>query len=217
MEIEQTPHTHNPAEQENLSTRRKIIDAARADFALQGKAGARVDMIAKRAGVNKAMIYYHFDSKDNLYLEVIRDLFSELTEYAKRDIKGTESLEELLALLVEIHTRLFSEVAELKPIIFREMANPNPEVLNRIAQVFGETGIPEILARLISQGIDSGEYRQVDPSQALVAFITMSVGYHLMNPLIDRVMGITDRKKFFEERKRVIVELFLNGLKVRQP
>lgn len=209
---------HGPQAQSEralISTRRKILDSARAEFALLGKAGARVDHIAHRAGVNKAMIYYHFDSKDNLYLEVVRDLFSELTEYARRDITGEETLEELLGMLVEIHTRLLTAVPDLKPIVFREMANPNPEVLNRIAQVFGETGIPEILIRLIVQGIESGEYRPVDPRQALVAFVTLSIGYHIMSPLVDRVLGIEDRQKFLEERKRVVVELYLNGLKAR--
>ena len=205
----------DPAEQESLSTRRRILDSARIEFTANGKAGARVDSIAERAGVNKAMIYYHFHSKENLYMEVVRDLFSGLTEYARRDLTGEETLEELLGFLIEIHTHLFTEVAELKPIIFREMANPNPEVLNRIAQVFGETGIPEILFRLISQGIERGEYHRIDPRQALVAFVTLSIGYHIMSPLVDRVLRIEDRLKFLEERKRVIVELFLNGLKVR--
>ncbi len=203
-------------EQASLSTRRKILDAARADFTHYGKAGARVDMIADRAGVNKAMIYYHFDSKENLYMEVVKDLFGELSVYAKREISGKETLDELLSMLVEIHTRLLAEVKDLKPIVFREMANPNPEVLDRIAQLFSETGIPELVTGLIVQGIERGEYRPVDPRQALVAFITMSVGYHIMSPLMDRVMKIEDHQKFLEERKRVIVELFINGLKARQ-
>ncbi len=211
-----TPSTKT-SDQASLSTKRRILDAARADFTLYGKAGARVDMIADRAGVNKAMIYYHFDSKENLYLEVVRDLFGKLATLAEQKLRGTESLEELLALLVEIHTRLFTEVVELKPVIFREMANPNPEVLDRIAQVLGETQIPEKITGLLLKGIESGTYRPIDPRQAMVAFITMSVGYHIMSPLLDRVMKIEDRQKFLAERKRVVVELFINGLKVRQP
>lgn len=207
--------TSEPEEQEKASTKRRILDSARNEFAQHGKAGARIDQIAERASVNKAMIYYHFDSKENLYLEVVRDLFSELTVYAERDLSGQEPLGGLLGMLVEIHTRLFTEVDELKSIMFREMANPNPEVLNRIAQVFGETGIPELLARKIHAGIESGEYRPIDPRQALVAFVTLSIGYHIMSPLVDRVLKIDDREKFLQERKSVVVQIFLNGLKAR--
>jgi len=208
-----SPQTQD--ERARLSTRRKILDSARAEFALLGKAGARIDRIAAQAGVNKAMIYYHFDSKDNLYLEMVKDLFTELTEYARRDITGEETLEELLVFLVEIHTRLFTEVEEFKAVMFREMANPNPEVLGRIAAVFGETGIPAHITNLILQGIERGKYRPVDPRQALVAFVTLSIGYHIMSPLVNRVLKIEDQKRFLEERKRVVVDMFLNGLKAR--
>lgn len=209
---------YKPPEQDErarLSTRRKILDAARAEFALYGKAGARVDRIAHHAVVNKAMLYYHFDSKENLYLETVRDLFSELTMYAERDLTSEQSLDQLLGMLVEIHTRLFTEVEEFKPIMFREMANPNPEVLQRIASAFAETGIPKIIIRLINEGIQRGEYRPIDPRQALVAFVTLSIGYHIMSPLVNRVLQIEDQKSFLEERKRVVVELFINGLKAR--
>jgi AcrR family transcriptional regulator len=45
----------------------RILAAAAAEFAERGFAGARVDRIARRARVNKAMIYYHFASKQRLY------------------------------------------------------------------------------------------------------------------------------------------------------
>jgi TetR/AcrR family transcriptional regulator len=212
---EQNDNVQNQDERAKLSTRRKILDSARVEFARHGKAGARVDRIADQALVNKAMIYYHFDSKENLYLEVVRDLFSEMTFYAERDITAEPTLELLLGVLVEIHTRLFTEVEEFKPIMFREMANPNPEVLQRIASVFAETGIPETLIRLMHEGTQRGEYRPIDPRQALVAFVTLSIGYLIMHPLVNRVLKIEDQKKFLEERKRVVVEIFLNGLKAR--
>ena len=56
-------------------TRAAIVEAARAEFAARGFDGATVDRIAAHAGVNKAMLYYHFDSKAALYREILRDLF----------------------------------------------------------------------------------------------------------------------------------------------
>ncbi|GAB7036934.1 MULTISPECIES: TetR/AcrR family transcriptional regulator [Catenuloplanes] len=49
------------------STRRRILDAATAEFAAYGIAGARVDRIAAASGANKAMIYKYFGSKDQLF------------------------------------------------------------------------------------------------------------------------------------------------------
>lgn len=53
-------------------TREKILTAALHEFSLHGLAGARVDNIAETAGVNKAMIYYHFESKEALFNELFK-------------------------------------------------------------------------------------------------------------------------------------------------
>src|SRR2546430_16990422 len=53
------------------ATRRKLLTAARREFASRGLAGARVDDIAARAGVNKQLVYHYFGDKDALYLAVL--------------------------------------------------------------------------------------------------------------------------------------------------
>lgn len=53
------------------ATKAKLLDAARHEFSAKGIAGARVDAIAARAGVNKQLVYYHFGSKDGLYRELL--------------------------------------------------------------------------------------------------------------------------------------------------
>jgi len=58
-------------------SRQRILDTARAVFAEKGFDGARVDEIAQRAGVNKALIYYYFKSKDQLLQELLRGFLDE--------------------------------------------------------------------------------------------------------------------------------------------
>src|SRR5918994_407947 len=53
-----------------------VFRAACREFAARGFAGANVDRIAAAAGVNKAMIYYHFKSKAALYREILNDMFA---------------------------------------------------------------------------------------------------------------------------------------------
>lgn len=64
-------------------TRKKILEAADEIFANKGLAGARVDEIAKMAGVNKRMIYAYFESKENLYVTVLKIVYSRLAELEK--------------------------------------------------------------------------------------------------------------------------------------
>ena len=58
-------------------TRSRILKAALAEFAANGLAGARCDHIARRASVNKRMLFYCFGSKERLYREILRRKFSE--------------------------------------------------------------------------------------------------------------------------------------------
>lgn len=56
-------------------TKRLVLDVARSEFALKGLAGARVDEIADKAGVNKQAIYYHFANKDDLFRATLESCY----------------------------------------------------------------------------------------------------------------------------------------------
>src|SRR5947199_10639785 len=64
------PDQPTPAER-SADTRGRILDAALSEFALHGLAGARTERIASASGVNKALLYYYFDSKEKLYLAAL--------------------------------------------------------------------------------------------------------------------------------------------------
>jgi TetR/AcrR family transcriptional regulator len=72
------------------ATRARILAVARAAFVADGLNGARVDRIAEQAGVNKNLIYHYFDSKDDLYLEVLEGIYAELRAHQRdADLRGT--------------------------------------------------------------------------------------------------------------------------------
>jgi TetR/AcrR family transcriptional regulator len=68
-------------------TRRRIMAAALAEFSAKGLAGARTDVIARRAGVHEGMIFYCFKTNKTLYREVLRRRLAEsqITIEAKAD------------------------------------------------------------------------------------------------------------------------------------
>ena len=53
-------------------TQQRILEAALQEFAAKGFAGARVDVIARRARINKRMLYHYFGDKEGLFREVLR-------------------------------------------------------------------------------------------------------------------------------------------------
>ncbi len=59
-------------------TRRRILVAATKEFARYGFSGARIDRVAKGAGINKRMLYYHVGNKEALYLEVLEGSYEDI-------------------------------------------------------------------------------------------------------------------------------------------
>ncbi len=65
-------------------TRAAILEAARREVAAKGLAGARIDVVARRAGTNKRMIYHYFGDKDALYLAVLEDAYRHIRHTERR-------------------------------------------------------------------------------------------------------------------------------------
>src|SRR3954451_20544816 len=66
------------ARRDAAAGKERIVAAAAKEFAAYGYAGANVDRIARKARLNKAMIYYHFRSKARLYREILADMFADV-------------------------------------------------------------------------------------------------------------------------------------------
>src|SRR5918997_1851320 len=60
------------------ATRQALLTAAIAEFAAKGPAGARVDEIARRAGVNKQMVYHYFGNKDDLFRAALEEVYGRI-------------------------------------------------------------------------------------------------------------------------------------------
>ncbi|MEW5795029.1 MAG: TetR/AcrR family transcriptional regulator [Candidatus Zixiibacteriota bacterium] len=215
MNRHETSPESKPLAAEDQPTRGRIVAAALHEFAVHGREGARIDRIAQTAGVNKAMIYYHFRSKDQLYIDVVVSFARAMFQQIRGPVFETSELSRALEIMAERHVEAFLDAGPIRPIILRELANPTPEVMDSIADVLTSTGLPQKIMTLIEQGEKDGRFRPIDIRQAIVAFVSMSIGYFIIAPIQDRALGITDRASFVRERQKVIVDLFLNGLKVR--
>jgi AcrR family transcriptional regulator len=74
----ETAATRNPER-----TRERILSAALKEFAAKGFSGARIDAIARRAAINKRMLYHYFGDKEGLFKDVLRRKISERQAWAE--------------------------------------------------------------------------------------------------------------------------------------
>ena len=159
----------------------RILAAAEAEFAARGFAGARVDRIARRARVNKAMIYYHFRSKQELYRALLRRMFlaagDRLREVAASDLPPAARIDAVVAALVDI----VGEHAHLPAVMLREIADGGAR-LDR-ATLAALASLPAAVAGIVQDGVASGAFRPVPPIFAYFAMVAPIVFYLASAPI----------------------------------
>ena len=211
-----SPVRHIPdGKQKEKGTKQKILDSALEEFSKHGLAGSRVEQIAERAGVNKAMLYYHYSSKENLYQEVIESIFRVATERLSEILITPQSLEEIFKEMIEFYTDLFNSQPAFTPILIRELANSESSMIENIAEIISVSGAPVQIKRLIAAGEKKGHLRPINIRHAIVLFLSLNIGYFVCAPIMDRVWNIKNRDKFIRERKKEVLDIFLNGIKSR--
>jgi TetR/AcrR family transcriptional regulator len=209
---EQKP-VSGPQSDSQPDTRQKILAAAKDEFAQHGQAGARVDRIARQAGVNKAMLYYHFQSKDNLYRETVGEIIAGNLGKISKEVSQKSDLDELLNSLARKYAEFLGQDQMMRKMLLQELANPHPHVFDLMAETIVKSGLPNFVMTAIENEMKSGQLRPVDVKHALASFMAMNIGYILMSPIVDRVLKVTDKEQFHNERTEAVVDLFLNGVK----
>ena len=170
-----------PAPRPRPDTRDAVFQAAATAFSARGFDGVGVDDIAARAGVNKAMIYYHFTDKLALYREVVRDMLrtvgGAVTAIAdaplRPDVKLDRFIQQFLTLAADrpwFPTLMLREIAEGAPHL-------DLGTLNLLRTVFMGFG------RILAEGQADGTFRPVHP----VLAYTSVVGPLIFNAARERV------------------------------
>lgn len=132
-----------------------------AEFAEAGYDGARVDRIAAAAGVNKAMLYYHFESKQRLYQDVIRDMADAVGGRTRAIARGSGSAQARLDAWIEAVAEEAAARPWFPPIMLREIASGGTHLDHETFAAM--SAVHAGVRDLIADGQRRGEFRQVDP------------------------------------------------------
>lgn len=166
----------------------RILAAAAQVFAGFGFEGARVDEIARRAGVNKAMLYYHVGDKAALYEAVLLRNFeiveAAVATAAARDQPADDRLRGVIAAMV--HS--LQALPEHPPIMLREIAAgatnlPEP-VVERVRAIL------EHVRSVLADGVAEGTLRPVNPLLTHLTLVGTVVFVSAVRPLRERIGGI---------------------------
>ena len=112
-----------PRRRNATQSRDRIVQAASREFSARGFDAAGVDRIARRARVNKALIYYYFGSKLSLYRTVLRTQMAALVDALRRSVEGSDEPARKLDRYIEALVGHVVETSDLTSLILRELAD----------------------------------------------------------------------------------------------
>lgn len=188
----------------NGDTYKKILLSAEKVFAEKGYDGAGMREIADTAKVNKAMLFYYFKSKEKLYFAIITEAHKEMNEKISKVVNLAASAGDKIQKLAEIFTNLLFQRQDLFKIALREMTE-----FKQKPKFSGRDHVKstiDSMAKIINEGIENKEFREVDPLTATFAFFGFIKTLFALQFFIDKKLSQNEIVK-------QSCDLILNGIK----
>jgi TetR/AcrR family transcriptional regulator len=200
-------------------TELQILAAALEEFSMHGRQGARMQTIADRAGLNKALIHYYFRSKDRLYEEVFSYVFQQYFHQLADTLQIEGDFPTVLRGFIHRYLDLLNDNPALPMLMLREVAEGAPVFSRRITEIVQHrpSGMPHLFLDFFMEGSRSGAIRETDPLQTLLSIMGACIYFFAGFPIFAALMPDLKqrREQLAEERKDHIFELVYYGLKPR--
>jgi TetR/AcrR family transcriptional regulator len=190
-------------------TRARILDAAILQFGANGLAGARTEQIAEAAGVNKALLYYYFNSKETLYSAAIETVVEGTRAASMAVLEADVSAgERFLQIVLGNFDRTYSNPA-FQSLMQQEMIRMHRGEANALALLAEKFIRPMWLKirEIVEAGVASGELISAEWSQMLCTALGANVFYRLSAPLIGLTLGFDPlERSALEFRRKAAIE-----------
>ncbi len=195
------------------STEEKIKDAAHEVFVQKGMAGARMQEIADKAGINKALLHYYYRSKELLFNAVFETILSKFVPKLFEVVNSDLPLEVKVYQVAEKYTKLLKKHRDLPIFILNELQR-HPD---RFASKIGAgRNIFAGLERQLEEEYQKGNIRQISVEMFMMNTISMLVFPFAAQPMFQLVTEMDQKKyeDFLEERKTEVPKFIMNALKL---
>jgi AcrR family transcriptional regulator len=209
----------------DLSAEQRILAAARQEFSERGIDGGRMQAIANRAGVNKALLHYYFRSKGKLFEIIISGLLAEIWRQIHADLGAqpqTLDLRSTIRSLVSSYITVMSRQPEIPRILIRQLLNGDRNVRVVARSIIAELGdAPVRILSAFTREVKAGRMKKCDPVQLMLNIMGMVIITFLSQPVAEIVkqetgFGIIYDEKFYKSRIDFITDMVFDGIAVKE-
>ncbi len=195
-------------------TKNKILAAAEREFSDKGIWGARIDAIAELAGVNKRMIYEHYESKENLYKTVLNNVYFRLAEYESRYYDMELDPESAIRRIVEVSFDFLKSNPDFVRILMWENLNDAKYLeSSEVSKIKNPTII--YIREQIERGKADGIFgADADEEQMIISLLNFEFSYfsnmHTLSSVLERDLSADAEIK---KRAEFISDVLIKYLK----
>ena len=185
--------------------REKILESALVSFATKGYHGTSVKEIAQDAGVNKSLLFYYFNSKENLYKSIIH-YAGKKARFLYDEIDNTKTFRENLEHAIDGYVRFFSETKYVPGIVLQSIFGLGPDLSLSLEEMSSYVRRP--LINLLDEGVNAGEISGINTEITAKAMMGMISAFFFPMPC----------KPFYPEDdvRQNITHLIMNGIYNKQ-
>ena len=194
-------------------TEQQILEAARAVFIRKGLEGARMQEIADKAGINKALLHYYFRSKEKLFNHIFENALAGVFEVINQSIHEEGDIFSFIETFVDHYLTILKENPFIPNFIFNEISS-HPERVSLLSRKI-KLNIPEFI-RMMERNIAQKKIIPVSPEHLIIDLLGMCVFPYVARPLLEEVFFSehpAGAENFLYERKQHIIAFFKKALK----
>jgi AcrR family transcriptional regulator len=208
-----------PISQPENATRNAILTAARWEFTENGLRGARMQEIADRAGINKALLHYHFRDKEGLYQATIQSVIEEVVKNIARpflDKEKPRSAEESIRELVRELITILRQNPHLVGMVLRELSDGGKHLAPLLATV--APWMQQIARGVFGQ---KKSPKGVPPAHLMMNMMFMIWGTFVFQPMYTKILpaagfDIILNEAFYEDRVKCISAMVIQSIGIQK-
>lgn len=214
------PSRRRAGHAETDDTETRILDAARRVFTAKGTAGARMQDIAREAGVNQALLHYYFRNKAALSERVFIEAASRLLRVMPEVFRPGASLEEMVTTFVEGYLDAVRQTPFLPGYVLAEMHQDPARVKTLLTRISGhdpQAVLPAAIAQiqtLLDERAEASGRPRVHAEQVLFNVLALSAFPFVARPILSGLYGqdAAAFERFLDTRRRELPAFILNAI-----
>lgn len=195
------------------NTEVQILDAAKNVFQTKGMDGARMQEIADKAGINKAMLHYYYRSKQLLFEAVFKNAFSLLAPQLNAILNDDSSIENKVKNFTSNYISFIIKHPYLPTFIIQEL-NRNPDF---ILGMKTNKGFPNLekFKKQVAYEVEMGIIKPIGAEQLFINILALNVFPFIAKPLIMALINVDNEayKQLIEARKIEVANFIINSIK----